>query len=174
MKKLLPLLLTITTLCVLQSCNSDVLYSESFSLENDQWINKDTIGFTFDVTDTNAVYDLLLDVKHDAAFPNQNCYTLIKTRYPNGKVLNQQVSLELASAQGAWYGDCGSSWCTLYLPIQERAYFNLPGQYNISLQQYNRMDTLKGIRTIGLMVKKIGDRRDTSFVKPQPHKSKKE
>ncbi|MCU0342117.1 MAG: gliding motility lipoprotein GldH [Spirosomaceae bacterium] len=131
-------------------------------------------GFSFNVTDTNAVYDLLLDVKHDAEFPNQNCYTLIKTRYPNGKVLTQQVSLELASAQGAWYGDCGSSWCTLHLPIQERAYFNLPGKYDISLQQYNRMDTLRGIRNIGLMVKKIGDRRDTAFVKPSPQKSKKE
>ena len=137
---------------LLASCGPAYLYEAERPLPDATWTYADSLSFDFDIADTTAVYDLYLDVTHRPDYAYQNLYTRILTAFPNGQRLDQTLSLELADKTGRWNGDCGGTRCTVRIPLQERAYFPLPGTYALTVHQYMRKEALPGIEAVGLAV----------------------
>ncbi|PHN04021.1 gliding motility lipoprotein GldH [Flavilitoribacter nigricans] len=152
-----PFLLLLS--CVLWGCGSDYLYERSYPIDSSNWTYADSLQFSFEIEDTLQVYNLWLEVEHSVDYDFQNLYTRIHTRFPSGQQLAEPLSLELADNVGRWFGDCNSKTCTLKIPIQEGAFFNQAGTYNITLEQFMRRDPIEGIRTIGFMVEKTDQTR---------------
>ncbi len=141
------------------ACGPDYAYQQTYEMEGDVWSYADSLSFEFDVPDTNTIYDLYLDIKHSATYPNQNLYVLIHTYFPAGQRLTEQVSLELAD-KGSWEGKCHGDWCTVRIPIQSGAYFNQTGSHRFVLEQYMRRNPVEGIRSIGLFIEETGNTRN--------------
>lgn len=143
-------LLTATVIFI--ACEPGPLLNKKVGFADRQWSHADTLDFEVVVKDTAVLYDLFIDMEHSPEFPSQNLYIRIYTRFPDGNRLGKLVSLELADKSGAWFGRCNNDRCRLTIPIQEKAYFNMPGSYVFTLEQYTRMDPLPGVKSLGMRI----------------------
>lgn len=152
-------LLLFTFLLILAACGPKYAIKKTYNLPDNQWTYADSLRFEFDIQDTTTLYNLLLDVKHTTDFGFQNLYTRIHTQFPNGTRLSKPVSLELADQAGVWQGNCNSKTCTIEIPIQEGAYFNQPGHYIITVEQFMRDSIINGVQDVTLKVAETGEQR---------------
>lgn len=141
------------------ACGPKYAVNKTYHLSNNEWTYADSLRFDFEIKDTLALYNLLLDVKHATDFSFQNLYTKIHTQFPDGTRLSKPVSLELADKIGTWQGNCNSKTCTLEIMIQEGAYFNKPGKYAVIVEQFMRENAVKGIQSVTLKVQATGEKR---------------
>lgn len=144
---------------LLSACGPDYLYDETYDLEEQGWTYADTLNFQFTIDDTLALYNLYLQVEHSTDYSYQNLYTRIHTQFPSGERITQVLSLELADKAGAWQGDCRGEKCLFLAPIQPNAFFNKPGTYVITLEQYMRQSPVMGLKSIGFKLEETGKRR---------------
>ena len=156
--------LRLTIFCVLllllSSCGPDIIYEKDYELPETGWSYADTLNFEVSIQDTLGVYNLFLDLTHSREYPFENMYVRIHTTFPSGRRITQQVSLELAGEAGIWKGDCGSEFCQIAIPIQTNAYFDQPGTYEFTLEQYMRRNPLPGVQSIAFRVEDTGEKRD--------------
>lgn len=152
--KLAPCLFALCLLALL-SCQNNFVIEEKKSIPGGQWMYRDTLDFQFNISDTAALYNLYVDFEHAADFPNQNLYVRLHTRFPDGKRLSKPRSFDLFSSEGKPTGKCSGDDCTLRAMLQENTYFNQPGEYLITIEQYMRQDSLPGIKAVGLAIEKI-------------------
>ena len=138
------------------SCDNNYLYQEEKTLPGAVWTYRDTLDFSFTVADTSTLYNLYLDFKHSDAFPYQNIYLKLYTRFPDGKRLSKVRNFDLFDAQGTSNGQCSGGECSVRILLQDNAFFNTAGAYTITLEQYMRVDSLNGIIAAGLAVEKTG------------------
>ena len=120
------------------------------------WTYENPLHFTFNIRDTNKVYDLWVEIDHTTDFETQNLYTKLYTSFPDGRKTEKVVSLELASKAGAWQGACSNGSCKLRVPLQAQAYFNQTGEYTLTAEQYMRQDSLEGISAFRFMIEDTG------------------
>ena len=144
----LTYLLPFLVLLGFSACGPNYVYEQTLEIPEDGWSYQDSLLATFEIQDTNTIYNLHLIVAHTTYFSYQNFYVQVSTQFPNGEHLTEQVSLELAAKGGIWLGDCSGEICTLDIPIQEGAYFNQAGTYQLSIHQYSRRDPLPEIKSI--------------------------
>ncbi len=137
---------------VLASCGSKSIIDKTYDIANNEWIYADSLRFEFEITDTVRLYDLVIELKHATDYSYQNLYTQIQTQFPDGQRLSKPLSLELANAAGEWQGRCNANSCTVKIPIQQGAYFNQPGKYVITLEQFMRENPVKGVQSVTLKV----------------------
>lgn len=138
------------------SCGQNYLFEQTHHIENGEWKYENTFDYTFDITDTTKIYNLLLEVEHTVEYAFQNCYFKIYTQFPSGEKTDQLLSIDLADGIGRWQGNCSSTSCTVLLDIQKRAFFNALGTHTITLEQYMRKNPLKGIESLSIKLEDTG------------------
>jgi len=144
------LYLSLALLILLGACKPDAVYQEHYDFKEDIWMYGDTVSFNFNIEDTSRRYNLYLDIDHMESYPFQNLYLKIHSIFPGDSITREQISLELQEKTGFWTGDCNSSLCKIRFVLREGLLFRETGQYGIKLEQFNRVDTLKGIRRAAL------------------------
>jgi len=149
-----PLILLTILLFGLSACGPDHLFKEDKTIPDGQWAYRDTLDFKFTVTDTTALYNILVDFSYADSFPNQNIYVKFYTRFPDGKRLSKPLSFDFFDPEGKPAGKCSGGSCNAQIPIQQNAFFEKTGDYTITLEQFGRKDPLPGLKTIGLAVEK--------------------
>ena len=158
MNKSALLVLVLSTI-FFTGCGPDTIYERAYEISNGEWFYSDTLTYEVTIEDTLAIYNLYLDLEHSREYPFENMYVRIHTSFPTGDKLSKQVSLELANQAGIWIGECGSEACDITIPIQMGAYFNEPGQYTFSLEQYMRRNPLPGVNSVALRIEEAADKR---------------
>lgn len=142
------------------ACGPNYIYEKSYKINEEGWAYEDTLNFEIDISDTMGLYDLYLELDHSTNYKFQNLYTRIYTEFPSGERLQKEVSLELAYKGGAWKGGCNKKICHIQIPIQERAFFNMPGKHVITLEQFMRESPITGIKRITFKVENTGEKRN--------------
>lgn len=145
---MLRLLFFLSCLFLLASCGPNYVYEKAYELPNAQWTYADTLDFEFEIEDTSRIFNLWVTIDHSTSYSYQNLYTRVHTQFPGGERITELLSLELANSLGLWQGDCNSESCQIQIPIQEGAYFNAEGKYQITLEQFMRRDSLPGIKAV--------------------------
>lgn len=141
------------------SCGPNYYFEENKPLSNGQWAYADTLDFRFTVTDTLETYNMYLNFEYADTFSSQNIYLKLYTRFPDGKRLAKQKSFDLFDEKGLPLGKCSNGTCRLFAVLQERAFFNQPGEYLITLEQFGRSNPLHGVISIGLALESTGKHR---------------
>lgn len=136
------------------SCGPIVIYEAQQEVDPNGWGYADSIVFSFEVEDTIHAYDLVLEVSHSETFSYENLYTLITTHFPDGRSVEQQLSLELTDQTASWLGNCRGQWCTLAIPIAEQRRFKKPGSYAITIHQHSQAERLEGVGGLELSVQR--------------------
>lgn len=143
------LILLAISLC---ACGPNYIVDESRDIPNGLWAYADSIRFEADIPDTTRVYDLWLSLDHAPEFEWQNLYVRIHTLFPDGRRLSAPLSLELADLRGVWQGKCNAKRCRFRVPIQEGAYFQLPGRYAFTIEQHMRVNPVRGLERIAFQI----------------------
>lgn len=134
------------------SCDDDVYYKQAIDIENAAWSYSEILDFEFEIRDTSAYFDLVLDVKHDVDFTYENTYVKITTVFPSGEQVTDQVSLQLADELDQWEGDCSGNLCRVSIILQNNVFFKEAGSYKLAVEQFNRVDPLQGIQSMELKI----------------------
>ena len=173
LKKLFYPFIGLVLCLILPSCGKEkIVFEKQYELKNAQWTYSDTLNFSFNITDTMAIYDIVLAVKHTPQYSMQNIYTNIYTQFPTGERIKQLLNIDLADNTGKWESNCNSTECDFEIPIQPNAFFNQAGQHIITLEQYMRTDSLQGIKSIALKLIDKGIKRNLAAEKSVKHKKK--
>lgn len=156
------LFLSLATVAILLWIGCDkrnFIFDKSVDIPGQHWAYRDTVNFTIPIEDTVRLYNLYLRFDHTKDYPDQNIYVNIYTLFPSGKRLKKLVNFDLADPTGKWNGDCSGNSCSLEIPIQEDAFFNYPGSYTFTIEQYMRVDSLPGIEKVSMRVEDTGKNR---------------
>lgn len=141
------------------ACEEHNFFEKNVEIENAQWAYSDTLNYSFSITDTLETYNLYLDFTYVDTFPKQNIYLKLHTQFPDGKRLSKQKAFDLFDVQGQPLGRCSGHECRVRILLQEKAFFNTPGAYTITLEQYTRQEVLSGVSAVGLVLEATGVRR---------------
>jgi len=151
--------LIMSIVATLAGCGPGYYFEETKTIADGRWAYSDTLDFRFTVTDTLETYNIYLDFECADTFPNQNIYLKLYTRFPDGKRLGKQKSFDLFDTQGKPLGTSTGTTCHVHTVLQERAFFNKPGEYVITLEQYTRSNPLPGVKSVGLILEATGVKR---------------
>jgi len=144
-------------LIFLSACQSDFFYEQAVPIPENTWTYADTASFTVPVSDTTERYNLYLDIAHTTDYPFENMYVRVHTNFPSGKRLSEQVNIDMADKAGVWHGNCQGENCQLRVHLQRNAYFNELGDYEITFEQYMRVDSLAGIKELAFRMERVED-----------------
>jgi len=132
------------------SCGKEYFFSATTELPQQIWTYKNTPEFSVTIENTDAVYNLLLDITHRTDFPYQNIYLKFHATDPAGVQTVTIIPLNFANKAGVWYGDCDSEWCQLEGFLQKNLKLSTKGTYLFKLEQFMRIDDLSGIKAVGI------------------------
>jgi len=125
-------------------CADRPVFSEKISLDG-KWSYENELSFPFEIDNLDLTYDLVLSLTYGRDFGYQNLYVKITTQYPQGKIDEDVLSLNLTNGSGIFLGDCNSSKCEIDLLLQEKFKFNEAGKYTITIYQNGREEKLDNI-----------------------------
>ncbi|MBL7815270.1 MAG: gliding motility lipoprotein GldH [Saprospiraceae bacterium] len=160
MKNTILAALFLVTFLFLTACGKEkTIFEKEYPIQNSTWTYADTLKFAFDITDTTALYDIVVHIKHKPDYGFQNLYTRIHTQFPKGDRRSQTLNFDLADNTGKWVGKKSGSGYNFEVKIQNNAFFNQIGQHTIVLEQLMRVESLVGIEKISLEVVNKGDKK---------------
>ena len=144
------------------SCDPpNYVFEDSRSFIGQPWVYPDSVVYRFKIKDTTRYYNLLLELDHGRNYPFENLYVRFETTFPDATVKSDVVSISLADETGAWYSDCRGRTCTFYLTLQDQVIFARPGDYEIRVRPWMRIDTIEDVYRLAFRVER-GDKRPKS------------
>jgi len=129
---------------LLQSCGPTIEFDKSISV-GESWSYNEPLLYDFNIDNVDQNYDLHFVLEHSEVFSFQNLYVLISTTYPDGKIIEDEVSLQLANQKGEFSGKCSGEKCKVTIVLQENFKFQNKGNHVIKIAQHSRSEVLDGI-----------------------------
>jgi gliding motility-associated lipoprotein GldH len=144
----------LAALLLTAGCKNNVLHTESIHLKNSEWKASDTLFYSFDSKDTNALYDFYFEVRNTTDYDMQNLYLFITAYYPGNTFSRDTAECILAAPDGKWYGKGIGKYKDNRFLFRKGVKFRKPGNYIIAVNQAMREEDLKGISDVGILIKK--------------------
>lgn len=135
------------------SCSQDIIF-DSTQKVNNPWVHGEPLRYEYEVIDTSIAYDLIITIRHQSAFPFENLYLNTTTIFPDSTSTTYPVSFQLAGNAGEWIGDCSGDACNIAIEMSTAAYYKSAGKYQLVFDQYSRKDSLTGINSVRITVRK--------------------
>lgn len=152
MRKLIVLLMTVAVLTGLSSCDGRKVYEEYVKVDDYTWNSSSPLRYEFEITDTTALHDVYINVRHANQYPYSNLWLFVDSWAPSGQKAVDTVECVLADEHGKWLGGgLGDIWDTQIL-WKKNVRFVAPGKYHVEYNQAMRVENLVGIMDMGLRV----------------------
>jgi len=151
----LPFILILTSLILLSSCRSNVVYTDFHSMPEKTWRLMNIPAFNIPIADTLKSNNIFFTIRTGSSYPFRNIYLFVTTVAPDGKNISDTLQYNLADEKGKWYGKGLGDIHELNLPYKSNVYFPLKGTYQIKIQHGMRIEDLKGVYDFGLRIEKI-------------------
>jgi gliding motility-associated lipoprotein GldH len=139
---------------LLAACNKNVVYNKYETFKDSEWHAKDKAVFDVEITDTQSLNNINLMVRHSDAYPYNNLFLFVTTKYPDGKSKTDTMEIVLANQKGEWYGSGAGDIYDLKIPVKKNVRFPLGGKYQFSFEQGMRVDPLPLILDLGFEIEK--------------------
>jgi gliding motility-associated lipoprotein GldH len=135
------------------SCDSHMVYDHFEQLEKGMWTWDDRLDFETEISDTVAMYDIYLQVRHTIDYPLSNLYMFLHIKSPEGQYLKDTVQMILAAPDGNWKGRGNGYIRELRLLYRKQTRFRVPGTYVFSLEQAMRQEQLP-VTDVGIRIER--------------------
>jgi gliding motility-associated lipoprotein GldH len=146
--------LILISIIVLSSCNSNVIYTDSFAIPEKTWKLMEIKSFRIPITDTINNNNIFFTIRTGSSYPFRNIYLFVTTTSPDGKNITDTLQYYLADEKGKWYGKGFGDIHELNLPYKLNVYFPLKGTYQFKIQHGMRTEDLIGVYDFGLRIEK--------------------
>jgi gliding motility-associated lipoprotein GldH len=132
-------------------------YQKNEAIPNNAWDYNLRPKFTFDITDSTAVYQPYFIIRHTQAYPYNNIWMWLYIKTPGDTVATKaRINIVLAEPTGRWLGRGMGEIYEQRMPISLGDSVNLskPGTYTIEMEQNMRINPLPDVLHVGLRVEK--------------------
>lgn len=131
------------------------VFEKTASFPAFQWNTSNKPSFTFRISDTNALYNIFLVVRHTDNYHFNNLWLNVTTKAPGTAPVSQKLELTLAKNGKGWLGSgiddiFTHRVCITHDPIKLRK-----GDYQFTLQQIMRENPLESVLDAGVRVEKV-------------------
>ena len=140
---------------LLNSCNRNVLFTDSVSIPGEEWTLDNVPVFTPEIADTVSNNNIFFTIRTGSSYPFRNIYLFVSTTSPAGKTITDTLQYMLADNKGKWYGKGLGDIHELNLPFKTGVYFPAKGIYSFKVRHGMRAENLKGVYDIGLRIEKV-------------------
>ena len=137
---------------VLASCDGSVYYSEYVHVDEQGWNPADSACFDVEVTDTNRIYNFLVEVRNSVTYPYSDTFLFINTTFPDGSIARDTMEYPLADPAGQWYGKRSGRYVDTRYYFRRNARFPMPGTYHFALTNGMRDSAVSGLKDIGFRI----------------------
>jgi gliding motility-associated lipoprotein GldH len=153
LKKLLPILFIVS---MLASCAKIDLFEKQSEIPLQEWYYNNSPTFTFQVTDTESLYNLYIVLRHTDAYNYSNIWLRLGSKGPSDSLHFQNINLVLANDANGWEGNGTDDIFEVRKNITPGPVpFKNPGTYTFSISQIMRENPLKHILNVGFRVEKV-------------------
>lgn len=145
------------SLFLLFSCNPTVgVFEKNVDIPNHEWNSQFKPEIQFEVTDTAALYNIYVVLRHLDSYRFNNLWLNVYTKAPGDSVGSRQsLDLRLANDEKGWLG---SGMDDIYeqriLVTRQPAQLAKAGVYKFMLENIMREDPLRGVMNAGIRVEK--------------------
>jgi gliding motility-associated lipoprotein GldH len=141
-------------LLTLTACNSNTVFEQHKSFENQLWNTDSTIVFNYLVEDTISQNQLIIKLRHTVEYEFQNLFLFIKSEKMD------TIEIQLANKEGRWLGKGVGDIRTVDFVYKNKKVFSKKGDLIIEIEQamrygnFEKIQQLKHIESIGFRVEK--------------------
>ena len=136
---------------LLVGCQGDIVYTVFKSLPNVGWEADSSLCYQPVITDSIADYQMLITIRHTDVYPYQNLWLFVDIEQDSLLLTRDTIECYMANERGEWLGG-GLTVHELPLLYSENYQFSNSGEYQISITQGMREDTLVGIKEVGVKI----------------------
>jgi len=134
------------------SCDRNKVYEEYVEIDDYVWNSAKPLSFEFEISDTTALHDIYVNVRHANQYPYSNLWLFINSWAPSGQKAVDTIQCVLADEHGKWTGSgLGDIWDKQIL-WKKNVRFATAGKYHVEYNQAMRTENLVGIMDMGLRV----------------------
>jgi gliding motility-associated lipoprotein GldH len=142
----------------LTQCRPIDLYERTTNIPKHAWSGNFSPGFSFDITDTRALYEVSLILRHTDAYPFNNIWLDVQVEAPD-TLYRFRTEQRLGDNEKGWLGTGLNDVFEHRLPLNadlEKAgvSFRRPGRYTFRLTQIMREDPLPHVLQAGIRVER--------------------
>jgi len=148
-------LFCLLSILLFYSCNSNLIFTDSVSIPDEEWTLENVPTFAPEITDTVSNDNVFFTIRTGSSYPFRNIYLFVSTTSPAGKTITDTLQYLLADKKGKWYGKGLGDIHELNLPFKSSVYFPANGIYTFKVSHGMRTENLKGVYDIGLRIEKI-------------------
>jgi gliding motility-associated lipoprotein GldH len=138
---------------VLGSCQTIDIYQKTTSFPKHSWASGEQPSFSFEITDTTALYNIFLVMRHEDAYNYNNIWINLTVKSP-ADVVTIRREFILANNRQGWLGSGMDDIIEQRRPFNDKPAPLRKGTYTFTLQQDMREDPLDHIISAGIRVEK--------------------
>lgn len=147
--------LILLLLLLATSCGKNTLFTDSSPMPGKIWRVASIPSFRFNVSDTLGNNNISFTLRTGSSYPFRNIYLFVTTTAPDGRIMTDTLEYDLADEKGNRYGKGFGDVRELVLPYRTNVFFPASGTYTVDIQHGMRMEELRGVYDIGLIVETI-------------------
>jgi gliding motility-associated lipoprotein GldH len=138
--------------CSLMACNQIELFEKNTPIPKLSWNNNFEARGTFNITDTLALYNVFVVLRHTDTYQYNNIWLNVGLQAPGDSMKMQKINLSIGSDAQGWEGvGMNDIWevrkLIARLPLKK-------GDYNFKIGQMMRDNPLQRIMSVGLRLEK--------------------
>jgi gliding motility-associated lipoprotein GldH len=139
----------------LSSCDPGRIYENNIPIDPLGWQVANKIPFELDVTDTLALLNFYINIRHTTDYKYRNIFLFVDTFFPEGTQSRDTVEIMLADAKGKWFGKGIGNIRSNQVLLKRGFSFPMKGHYKFRIEQGMREPELTGVRDVGIRIEKM-------------------
>jgi gliding motility-associated lipoprotein GldH len=148
------LLIGLITL-LLSACGTIDVFEKNVSIPNHEWSNTFKPEIDLEISDTTALYNIYVVVRHTDAYRYRNMWVNVYTEMPGDTLPKQRLDLLLATDDKGWLGSGMDDIFEHRIRITgQPVQLKKTGLYKFRLEQIMREDPLQFVMNVGIRVEK--------------------
>jgi len=137
------------------SCDPGRIYENNAPVDPTGWQITNKIPFELEVTDTLALLNFYINIRHTTDYKYRNIFLFVDTFFPEGSQSRDTIEIILADAKGKWFGKGIGNIRSNQVLLKRGFSFPMKGHYKFRLEQGMREPELMGIKDVGIRIEKM-------------------
>lgn len=140
----------------LAACQTVDVFEKNVSIPGHEWRSSFQPEVAFDVTDTMALYNIYVVLRHQDAYRYNNIWMNVYFQLPGDTLRKERLDLRLATDDRGWLGTgMDDIFEHRILITREPRRLAIPGRYVFRLENLMREDPLPHVMNVGIRVEKV-------------------
>ncbi|PWT98507.1 MAG: hypothetical protein C5B52_12110 [Bacteroidetes bacterium] len=139
-----------------QGCTSVDVFEKNVRIPGQSWEYAFKPSVTFNVTDTTALYNIFVVLRHTNSYNYTNIWLEVDYQLPADSLRKQKLEVQLASNENGWLGKGMDDIYEIRKLITPQPYqFKKSGPCTFTLSQIMRDNPLPYVMNAGIRVEKV-------------------